>query len=169
MQGQHYSNLINGDTDALISGDAVRSVCAPAESTATEQHNIFGASWTKTLHPVKAEGQSFEVTISPRHVLSEKGVSTVVSLLADALGSTNTYVGVSGGFRSSYTHPANAVRRYGIRPARGEARGSEGHCAWTYHTLQAEGKLAGSYVPEWFISEGWLKAYPAPREANAPL
>ena len=39
------------------------------------------------------------------------------------------------------------------------ARGSEEHCVWAYRVLQQEGKLERSYVPSWFISEGWLEIY----------
>lgn len=167
MQGRHYSYLINGDTDALIRGNSVRSVYTPLGSNVIEDDNFLSSSWARMKHPVLAEGQSFEASISIRHILSEEGTANLVALLAAALELDSSYVGISGGFRSPYAHPANVVRQYGIRPTRGEVRGSEGHCAWIYYTLQAEGFLEGSHVPDWFLGEGWLNAYPSLSETPA--
>jgi hypothetical protein len=114
-------------------------------------------------HPAKAEGQSFEADISKHHVLSDKGVNTVVELLTSALGLSRSYVAVIGGFNSPYDRPAYVARKHDIRltTREGEVRGSEDHCAWTYYTLlREEGHLRDSYVPEWFYAEDWLKAYP---------
>lgn len=170
MQNRHHSILLNGDTNACIHSEAIQAVYAPPESRSADADKRDWSSWTKMEHPVKAEGQSFEAKISKSHVLSDKGVNTVVELLTAALGLDRFYVGVSGGFNSPYDRPAYVARERNIRltTREREARGSEDHCAWTYYTLlREEGHLRDSYVPEWFYTEDWLKAYP-PLNADKP-
>lgn len=171
MQGYQSLKLINGATTALISSDVVRYIQAPEDSQSGEFVGSMLSSWNSINHPYRAEGRSFVATVSPLYILSEDGVSGVVNILSQALMLNNQYLPVSGGFQSPLGYPGNVARRCGIRPGthRGEARGSESHCAWTYHVLQQEGELEAAYVPEWFMNEGWLRAYPSlpqPRSAR---
>jgi hypothetical protein len=164
MNGKRYAYLVNGDTNALIRGDAVRYIHSPEEARV---RSGYWSTWSAMKHPVRAEGQTFEAEVSIAHALSREGVELIVGLLVAALELEDSYVAISGGFRAPFDYPANVARRFGIHPERGQARGSENHCAWMYHTLVAEGELDGSYVPAWFIEEGWLRAYPSLDIVNA--
>jgi len=103
-------------------------------------------------------------TINPVLCLSEQGYQRLRDLLYAALNQGDSYVAVSGGFRSPYDHVGNVLRRKGIKspaPRFGayDYRGSEQDCVWEYQTLEAEGQLAGAIIPSWLKREGWLDIY----------
>lgn len=163
MQGPKDTWLINGSTNAVVCGKALRSVFAPPASLRAER-SIFD-SWSYLKHPVYAYGASFEVEVNVATARTDEGEAEIQSLVAAALG-IGRYVAISGGFSTSLTYPQNLIQK-GLVAGVERARGSEAHCVWTYRTLQQEGNLAGSYVPAWFLREGWLEAYeaaPLPKE-----
>ena len=159
MYGRTYDFLINGDTDALIGAKAVRYVYPPDSAKGPRDDTYLSSRWVNIDHPVFVQGQSFEAVVIPRHIVTEEGLETLVKLLSDAMSSNGNYVGVCGGFRSSLPYPSNVLSQLRTLPPRGEARGSEGRCVWTYRTLVKEGALQNAYVPRWFVDEGWLQAY----------
>lgn len=154
-------NLINGETDALIGGRAVRYVMAPPEATNAERMHPLSGSWNKANHPFYAAGSQISIHASPTKALSAEAIEEMTSLLLAMLELENSYLSVSGGFRGTYTHPQNIANRRGIRTTswEGEARGSEGFCVWAYQVLMQEGELDRAYIPSWFHREGWLRAY----------
>jgi hypothetical protein len=168
MANKESAGLINGDTDAYISGKAVRAVYAPKGSTPELENFLFSSSWTKVNHPFYGIGQEVKTSISETKALSADGIQEIVTLVSAMLELGETYIDVSGGFRGPYEYPGNIARRAGIRTSEwnGAARGSEGVCAWSHQVLEDEGELAAAYVPGWFISEGWLTAY---EQAGASL
>jgi hypothetical protein len=159
MHGKRSDNLINGDTDALITGEAVRYVYAPKGSA--EGPDFMSGTWSQAKHPFYCAGQQITMGISATKSLSVEGYELIVSLLQACLEEGNNYLSVSGGFQGPLDYPGNVAHRLGVRTSsyRGEARGSEGKCVWAYRTLENEGELGGAYVPSWFHSEGWLEAY----------
>jgi hypothetical protein len=167
MNGRVRVGLVNGDTNAHVTGKAIHYVYAPEGSVSTRG---FMTSWDHTLHPVYAAGQEIELQISEPLLLAPEGIKEIVDALVALLELENTFMAVSGGFRSPYEDAGVVAHLSGIRSASqtGEARGSEGHCVWAYHVLDAEGELASAHIPRWFIAEGWLAAYaqfsPVPAE-----
>lgn len=158
---RHQVNLINGDTDALIGGQAVRYIYAPSESTEGQERGFRSSSWSGVNHPFYAAGSEITLQVSTTKALSAEGIEEIVTLMAAALELKNTHLSVSGGFRGTYTDPENIARRSGIRTSswNGKARGSEGFCVWAYQVLKNEGELDRAYIPRWFNEEGWLSAY----------
>lgn len=155
---KHSVGLINGDTDALIRGEAVHYVYAPGAKTAkTRGHG----SWQNGEHPYYSTGVELELDINANLLCDPIGVKELADILVAALDLGTTYVSVSGGFDGNLAHPDEVARRMGIQPKTrtGRARGSEGHCAWAYATLLREGALEGAYIPRWFSEENWYGAY----------
>ncbi len=160
MSGKTSGGLINGDTDALIRGEAIRSVHAPAEARLSQKSFSFG-TWSQVKHPYRAAGQEITIDVSRTKILSQSGIEELKTFLLAVLGLENTYLAVSGGFRGPHEYPSNVARQAGLRIGtyNGEVRGSEGFCAWAYNVLEQERELEGAYVPRWFKEEGWLAAY----------
>ena len=148
---------LNGSTDAYIRGKAVQSICSPPECRTTAR-TLF-SSWSHVNHPFFVTGKSFEMEISRTHFLSQEGMGEVTEILKAALGTTDKYVASIGGFNPPYRCPHNRlidIRHSGKRP---NPRGSEAHCVWAYRTLEKEGQLENTYIPDWFFKEKWLEKY----------
>lgn len=156
--------MVNGDTNALIRGDVVRSLLPPSGTTAGP-NGLFGhseAGWAQVAHPWKAEGTDFGLVLDPFLCRTAHAVDTVTDLIHCALGRDKKhYAEINGGFRSPLTHPANVLNalRAPIPAGCREVRGSENHCVWTRRVLAEEGQLAGARIPDWFEKEGWLALY----------
>lgn len=168
MNGWKPVGMVNGDTDAYISSDAIRSLRAPKEARTKSDNDIFGSSWGHVNHPFHAKGRSITVGIVTSKMRSKEGVDTLVKMLRAALGLDNTYVEISGGFKPPLRCAHNRVVELGIRSPYPRAdnsrtghltRGSEAHCVWAYRTLKKEGVLDKAFIPSWFQKEGWLNIY----------
>ncbi len=168
MNGWESESMVNGDTDALIRGGAVRSISCPPASLGNRREPKFMGSWRHVKHPYYAAGRRVFMQVVSTKVRSKEGCAELTRLLRDSLGLDNRYVSISGGFQAPLEYPHN--RLLGTRQSSpwpgatrpGEvylARGSENHCVWAYRVLQAEGELEKAYIPEWFIAEGWLNIY----------
>lgn len=167
MSGQESVGLVNGDTDAYISGHAVKSIYCPEDAQAIR--DSFGATWEHVNHPFRATGRTVKMCLVTTKIRSAEGVNELTQLLRAALGLDKKYVAISGGFQAPLICPENRLSELGRRSPWPEAdyerssgnkvRGSEGHCVWAYQILKEEGKLDGSFVPPWFIKEGWLQIY----------
>ncbi len=152
--------LINGDTNALIRSTTISSVYSPKE--ARQQKDDFGTSWGYLKHPCKAAGKSFQFTLRGFYHATKELVDDAVQLILSTLGAhpTGEYVGISGGFRSSYDFPENIANRTGRQlPCKERPRGSEKHCMWTYDVLKEEGELEKAYIPDWFTNENWVEFF----------
>ena len=169
MSGAKEVGMINGYTDAYISGKTVRSVYCPrvSQSIRTQQQQCFG-SWNHVKHPFCAVGRSLTIAVNSLHMRSKEGVQELINFLQATLSRHNKYVGISGGFYPPMKSAHNLLLEKELRSpwpgadyTRGGhlARGSEAHCVWAYRTLQTEGFLKQSYVPSWFLNEGWLTIY----------
>jgi hypothetical protein len=164
VKGYHEVGLLNGDTDAYIgnSDNGISSVFSPVESRIKDG---FGSSWSYINHPFYAEGSTLGIQLSETLCLSRAGYKLLFELLCAALNKGNSYLAVSGGFRSPYTHPQNMMARRKIADknlfssGRREARGSEDDCVWEYQTLKKENQLEESFIPNWFFREKWLDIY----------
>jgi hypothetical protein len=163
VNGCESIGLINGDTDALIRGsdNGVRSIYSPAEARVKKG---FGSTWSYINHSFYAKGSSFGAEISKTLCLSEEGYSFLLKILKAALNLDNSFIAISGGFHSPYEYPGNILSQKKIPSPAGQHgaynyRGSEHTCVWEYRTLEAEGKLSESYVPNWLYKEGWLEIY----------
>lgn len=167
MQGMHYEFLVNGATDAMVSGNAIRAVHCPTNQQ-SQKRDIFGSTWSHVGHPCRVTAKSFEVDILPLHVRTQSGIEEVTRFLRSALRLNDMYVGISGGFQPPMKCPDNRLLEIGRQSpypnASNErnghlARGSEAHCVWTYRTLEEEGVLDKAYIPPWFKEEKWLDIY----------
>jgi len=158
MNGRLSLGLVNGETDGFVTGLAIDSVYAP-EGSAIKQS--FLTSWDGPKHPIYCAGQKIELDVSEALLLSPEGINELVEILVALLELENTYLPVSGGFRGPYEDSRVVAHQAGIRTSskKGEARGSEGHCVWTYHVLKSEGELEAAHIPPWFLAEGWLDVY----------
>ncbi len=164
LSGKTKFCLINGDTDCYIRGSeaGIRSIFAPKDAVVGER--FFGSSWSKLNHPFYAEGKTLTIELCPILCLSHEGYQTLFELLRAALNQGDSYVAVSGGFRSHYEYVGNLLARTGIKSPAGRHgtynyRGSEHDCVWEYRVLEAENQLTGALLPDWFLREGWLKLY----------
>lgn len=153
--------LVNGDTDSLIRGQAICMVYAPGEPQTPQNRGFLVSSWVNLRRPYYAEGSEIAVDMSPTKSLSSEGIEEIQSVLLALLEIDKKYLSVYGGFREPFTHPQNVVSYLFGSNNRKMARGSEGFCVWAYKVLRAEGSLVEAYVPDWFLSEGWLQAYKA--------
>lgn len=156
--GKEYAYMINGDTDAIITGKTMRSLYCPDDARRDPERRALFSSWNNTIHPAYAHGRSFVVELSAPLAQSAEGMADITKLLRAALELDNQYIAISGGFRPAenrYPYPGN------LRPGDKRVRGSEASCAWMYHTLQAEGpdELAKAFIPGWFHTEKWDEAY----------
>ncbi|MDB5265130.1 MAG: hypothetical protein JWN64_701 [Parcubacteria group bacterium] len=169
MNGWESVGMVNGDTDAYIRGNAVRSIyCPKAAQSDRHSNNNFGSSWKNVKHPFYATGRSMSVRLITTKLRSREGVEELVELLRAALGQGKRYVEISGGFRAPMKCAHNRLLELGQRSPWPQAdhsghghvaRGSEEYCVWGYRTLEAEGTLEKAHVPPWFLQEGWLKIY----------
>ncbi len=164
LQGWESAGLVNGDTDAYITGEVVRSVHCPADARVDTGRPSFFGSWNHVAHPMKAAGSSVVVSVNASKVRSAEGVEELAEFLKASLNLEKKYVAISGGFRPPLEYPHNRIVHLGGRsPYKGGggslARGSEAHCVWMYRTLEQEGLLAGASIPPWFHREGWLEIY----------
>jgi len=165
LAGGEEVGMVNGDTDAFIrhSDHGLMSIKSPLESR-TKDGLIVG-TWFNLKHPFYARGKSFYIDLQTRGCLSQEGLDNIIMLIEAALNIDNKYIGISGGFQSPYDYSPNLLQRKGVRFAdisidgRKDTRGSEQDCIFEYVTLKAEGKLEGSYIPEWFFTEGWPELY----------
>lgn len=160
--------MVNGDTDAYIRGDSIKSLYCPKAAQADTGKQNFGTSWSNVKHPYRAQGQSMTVSVRAAHMRSSAAVEGFAQFLRASLNLDNTYVEISGGFRPPLKCPHNRLleaRRTSPWPgaSRGSsghvARGSEAYCVWAHRVLEEEGALTKAYVPSWFKSEGWLEIY----------
>lgn len=153
--------LVNGATDALITGQAIRSVFAPHNFGERKVEGFSFSSWNHPTHPFYVAGSQVKMLIYPSRALSAEGIEEIRSVILALLETGDTYLSVSGGFLSPLDHPSNVVHRLGkeFHDLREEARGSEGFCVWSYQVLRDEGALDRAYIPPWFRFEGWLEAY----------
>jgi hypothetical protein len=168
MNGWQEVGMVNGATDAYISGKAVRSVFCPRASRVETGHRFLSSGWNYVKHPYQVTGQWMQLEVDTTMLRSEEGVAELVKVLRGSLGINKTYVAISGGFYPPIKSAHNRLvelRRPSPWPeahkprAQHLARGSEAHCVWTYRTLKEERKLNESYVPGWFKQEGWLGIY----------
>ena len=160
-----YKYLINGATDALIGAKAICLVYSPKE--ARQQKDGFGTSWNYMKHPCKAVGKSFQFTLRGLYHATKELVDEAVELILATLGvhPDGNYVGISGGFYSTYDFPENISSRTGRQlPCKERPRGSEKHCMWTYDVLKEENELGKAYIPEWFTKENWVKFFEGQKE-----
>jgi hypothetical protein len=161
MTNKTCVGLINGSTDALVRGKAIKSISAPPASCDGYRGGLWSASWNYVTHPYYGAGSMIMIQVSPTEVLSSEGIAEIRTILLAMLEQEDTYVSVSGGFYGPYDHPQNIARRTGLRIStwNHKVRGSEGFCVWAYQVLSVENELDGAYVPTWFQSEGWASAY----------
>ncbi len=168
MNGWKSVGMVNGDTDAYIGRKAVRSIHCPEAARSNPQKSVFGATWSHVKHPFYAVGQSVGIMLIATKIRSKEGAEELTSLLRAVLGLDKQYVQISGGFRAPMDCAHNRLikldrsspyPRADHRTMGHLARGSEEHCVWAYRTLEQEGVLEKSYIPSWFISEGWLEIY----------
>jgi hypothetical protein len=152
--------LINGATDALIRSETISSVYSPQESR--QKRDGYGTSWHCMKHPYKAAGKSFQFTLRGFYHATKELVDDAVQLILASLGvhPDGIYVGISGGFDSTYDFPENIANRTGRKlPCKERPRGSEKHFMWTYDVLKEEGELDKAYIPSWFTNENWVKFF----------
>lgn len=170
MYDKREVGLINGATDCLIRGKAVRCIYAPEEARTVEEN--FGGSWNRVNHPFYATGTIVELGLIGNYMRTEDGVKRFVEVVRGMLGLDNTYVAVSGGFNPPLKCAHNRLLELGqldnspwpraprpYQSGKHVARGSEAHCVWAHRVLTEEGVIDDSYVPQWLYSEGWLGLY----------
>lgn len=157
--GKSRGLLINGATNALISSKVISSVYSPKEARRGKEG--FGTTWDYMNHPCKASGKSFQFTLSGFYHSTKELVDDAVQLILAALGAhpDSYYVGISGGFYSTYDLPGNIANRTGRDLPCETTRGSENHCMWTYDVLKEENQLVKAHIPNWFIKENWVKFF----------
>lgn len=169
MLGKKPIHMINGDTNYRTHGYSVVSVESPVESRA-EMEKPRGCSWTHMKHPFHAKGTAIAVMVHSGLLRTKDGVRELSRFLLAALGKTDEFVEVCGGFQAPLYHAHNLLIEMGIPSPSKEkhygqwTRGCEEFNVWAYRTLLAEGKLEGAYVPEWFLEEGWLATYEGTEE-----
>jgi hypothetical protein len=153
FDGAKSVGLINGDTDSFIGRHehGVDSVYSPLDARKNPERS-FLSTWGQLNHPFYAEGKTLEMRISMIRTLSTSGYDLLLSVLSGALNVGKQYLEVSGGFRPPYPYPQRP-RGYS------EVRGCEHMVMWEYVTLEKEGKLEGSLIPSWFMSERWLDEF----------
>jgi hypothetical protein len=165
MNGKKAIHMINGDTDHRVRSYSIVRVESPIEARAETGEEGSPSTWTHMKHPYYAKGMSISLLVRSGPLRTKDGVRELSRFLLAALGKTDEYVEVCGGFRPPLLCPHNLLIEKGIpSPSRklhfGQStRGSEASCVWAYRTLLAEGKLKDAYVPEWFFEEGWLGIY----------
>ncbi|MDD5342521.1 MAG: hypothetical protein PHI73_04285 [Patescibacteria group bacterium] len=160
LLGWHGAFMVNGATDRVLlrdePGDPITYLSSPPECRTTDRAIDGSDTWNCINHPMRGRGQSFLIIVHPDACCTNRGFSLLVRFLTAALNLRRTYIEINGGFNPPYTLPHNVVRQAVTAP---KVRGSEGHCVWTYRTLQRERRLKGSLVPKWFFDEGWLDLY----------
>lgn len=155
--GAKRHGLINGSTDSYIQSKTIDYLYSPEEArTESASGRMLSSTWGPMKHPFYAEGKTLSMGVNCFHILSAKGVEEIYNALASALQLQGWFMEVSGGFNSPYEYALN-VRNPNLEH---EARGSEQNVVWEYRTLEKEGKLEGSFVPQWFFKEKWLQMYP---------
>lgn len=165
LNGKEHVGMINGCTDAYISGrDYIDSVYSPDE-LAKSMDNFLITGWANAKHPFYAEGKTLKVRFSSILCMTKEGYDKLSELLIASLNQENKYISVSGGFNPPYDHPQNVLNKKGLSSpvikqfGSSEIRGSEHYCVWEHQTLKEEGVLNGSIAPDWFYKEGWLNIY----------
>lgn len=155
--GAKRHGLINGSTDSYIQSKTIDYLYSPEEArTESASGRMLSSTWGPMKHPFYAEGKTLSMGVNCFHILSAKGVEEIYNALASALQLQGWFMEVSGGFNSPYEYALH-VRNPNLEH---EARGSEQNVVWEYRTLEKEGKLEGSFVPQWFFKEKWLQMYP---------
>ncbi|MBI2482878.1 hypothetical protein HYV74_01715 [Candidatus Uhrbacteria bacterium] len=151
---------INGDTSAAIGRHelGIDSIEYPRGALRTPgAPSLVQCSWSRTRHPFRAEGATFVMEMNLPYALSVASRVSLVEVLLGALGHGPRYVQVSGGFHAPFSLGDNvstmckAFRSaYGNADARPlpQMSGAEAELVWEYLTLQDEGALAESVVPE---------------------
>lgn len=164
--GREQVMMINGSTEALITGWASASIYPPESMRRLSEYNHINTShhgsWSYVMHPVVAQGTSFSVELDAVLLLTRSGADLLVDIITAAFDDTKDYIGVSGGFSApkGYPYPPGAH----TSPPR--ATGAEDKMAWTYHVLEEEDTLKGAFVPRWFRQKGWLDFYEASRSVE---
>ncbi len=168
MRGRESEHMINGDTDYLVRGNVVTYVRCPRAAQADLGGKYRSTTFSNVIHPYRASGSSFELTLKLEELLKPGGIEELAAFVRAALGLDGDYVEVSGGFHPPLHYPHNRLVQTDTpspwpRANNGHsghlARGSEAHCVWAYRTLEREGELADAFIPSWFEREGWLKIY----------
>jgi hypothetical protein len=163
--GKKGIHMINGDTDHRTHGYSIVSVQSPIEARTAIGEQRSPSTWAHMKHPFCASGKSVVVTVRSGLLRTEDGVRELSRFLRAALGTTEEYVEVCGGFSAPFKSAHNLLIEKGIPSPSPKkhfgqwTRGSEEYCVWAYRTLLAEGELEGAYIPNWFIEEGWLDIY----------
>ncbi|HEU0050714.1 MAG TPA: hypothetical protein VFQ60_01505 [Patescibacteria group bacterium] len=154
LAGKRAVIHMNGDTDAYIGKhDAcIRSIQAPTDSPQSSG-SAFGSTYSRMQNPFFAQGKSFIFELSDHIYLSRAGADALKEMVLSALEHGDTYIEVIAGFDPPYTYPTN------LKPKVGRVRGSEPACVWQYLVLKRDNALDGSFVPPWFLREGWLEIY----------
>ena len=91
MNGQESVGMVNGDTDALIRGEAVRSIYCPENAQATDPNKNFGTSWGHVKHPFYATGPTVLFRLSTTKIRSAEGVKELARFIRAALGLDKKY------------------------------------------------------------------------------
>lgn len=164
--------LINGDTDHICRMEGGRSTVlgycfCPEESVVVTDgrplKSVRQLSWSHVKHPYYAKGREFYCSLHVNALRSKGGVEELVRVLRAAIGKSEEFVEVSGGFRAPFQIPHNRLLELGIKMPgeKRSPRGSEAFCVWAYRTLLREGAkvLHQAQVPSWFLREGWLSIY----------
>ncbi len=150
---RNYAFLLNGDTSYCIRNkSSIKHVFPPPESIDESRGKSIFGSW-QMKHPYKAEGQTFGFSLNKLTARTTEGINEITEFITAALD-LNTYIAVSGGFRSRYTYPSNLQNKYAKNVV-----GSEGDIFWQYQVLKQEGLLEKSSIPKFFIKGRWLEAY----------
>jgi hypothetical protein len=146
---------INGD---LMSGYAIRDIYFPG--VPKPENGV--SSWESMVHPYYAKGKSMVLFIDYERMLTADGKAELRKFLLALVESDDTYVDVTGGFRTQLLSPKEMAQMAGIKldsifgPV---VHGSEDFCYWAWKTLEAEGALDGAFIPPWFKPEIWIDAY----------
>lgn len=159
LLGWRRAFMVNGDTDYVLLRDdsnTIRHLSSPTTCRTTDRAIDGCNTWKHINHPMRGRGTSFAISVDPGACRTNRGFGLLVRFLTAALNLRHTYIEINGGFNPPHTHPYNVARQAVTTP---RVRGSEGHCVWTYVTLQRERRLNGSLVPPWFYKEGWLDLY----------
>lgn len=154
LKGAKNVGLIDAATNSLVGKhemgiDAIYSPTESRRNGSSSDSEI--SSWCSINHPFCAKGRSLEVKLSATQIVSFDACELLLRVLTAALDLDDLFLGVRGGFCPPYEYHQVA---HGAK-----VRGTESMVAWEYNTLKKEGKLEDSFVPSWFVNEGWVKEY----------
>jgi hypothetical protein len=125
--------------------------------------SVHQLSFTHVKHPYYVEGRELYCSLRMNALRTKRGVAELTYILSAAIGKSDEFVEVSGGFRPPLQNPHNRLLELGMKMPgdKRRPRGSEHHCVWAYRTLHKEGitVLLQAHIPTWFLEEGWLGIY----------